>query len=334
MGGVRGLVGTPIVLRRTALASLIANIAIVVTGGAVRLTGSGLGCPTWPSCTDSSYVTTPAMGIYGVIEFTNRMLGIVVGVVALVVVVSAALQTPRRRRVVTLAAWVLAGIPAQAVLGGITVLTDLNPWVVACHFLLSMGVITAAYATWRALDEGDGPAELAVPRQARTLSQVILGVCLAVLAVGTIVTGSGPHAGDEKAHRTGLSPAAVAQVHADLVFLLFGLTVAAWLLMGAVGASVVRRRVAWLIAIIAGQGLIGFVQYFTRLPAALVGAHMLGACLVLVGALNVLWATRTRAVTQPADTQPADTDDSQDATREKPADPDQPTREAMARANR
>ncbi len=122
--------GSPIVLRRISLASLVANIGIVVTGGAVRLTASGLGCPTWPRCTDDSYVNTPEMGINGTIEFGNRLLTFVVGFLALAALISALLQSPRRRSLIRLAALVFLGIPAQAVIGGITVLTDLNPWVV------------------------------------------------------------------------------------------------------------------------------------------------------------------------------------------------------------
>src|SRR3954447_20178643 len=123
-------------LRPLALASLIANVALVVTGAAVRLTGSGLGCPTWPKCTDASYTTTSAMGVHGVIEFGNRLLGIALGLIVLACFVAALLAPrPRRRPVIWLAVAVLFGIPAQAVLGGITVLTDLNPWVVGLHFL-------------------------------------------------------------------------------------------------------------------------------------------------------------------------------------------------------
>ena len=124
------MLGSQVTVARTAFASVIANVGIVVTGGAVRLTGSGLGCPTWPRCTEQSYAATPAMGVNGAIEFGNRLLTFAVGLIALAVLLSALRQRPRRRRLVMLAALVLVGIPAQAVVGGISVLTDLNPWVV------------------------------------------------------------------------------------------------------------------------------------------------------------------------------------------------------------
>jgi cytochrome c oxidase assembly protein subunit 15 len=283
-------------LRGVALASVIANVGIVVTGGAVRLTGSGLGCPTWPRCTDNSYVPTSAMGVHGLIEFTNRSLTGVLSVVVVAGLLAAWLARPRRRRVVRLATVTLLGIPAQIALGGVTVRTHLNPWVVGCHFLLSIGVIAAAYAFWRATREGDGPPRAEVPVPLRTLAAAVLAAVGAVVVVGTVVTGSGPHAGDENARRNGLDPAAVAQVHADLVFLVIGLAVAAWLALLAVRARPAAGRAGWLVAVVLGQGVIGFVQYATGLPAILVGAHLLGACLVWLTALSLWYATRTRAL--------------------------------------
>lgn len=306
--------GTPVAMRRLALASLVANVIIVGTGGAVRLTGSGLGCPTWPRCDGDSYVTTSAMGYHGVIEFTNRTFTGAVGVLALLCLGVALLvadpstrswralrparpvpgEDPSAARI-RWALAVLLGIPAQAVLGGFTVLTHLNPWLVAGHFLLSIAVVAAAYQLWirsrepRAT-EPTGPI-------LRTLAVVIVATTAAVLAVGTVVTGSGPHAGDEHARRTGLDPASVAQLHTDLVMLLIGLSVAAWFAMRATGASSrAVRAAAVLIAIECGQALIGFVQYFTSLPVVLVGAHMIGSCLVWIGALGLLAATRPPTV--------------------------------------
>ncbi|MDG4805158.1 COX15/CtaA family protein [Micromonospora sp. WMMD1120] len=281
-------------LRRLALASIIANVGIVVTGGAVRLTASGLGCPTWPRCTDDSYVTTPEMGVYGVIEFGNRMLTFAVGLIALATVLAVLAHRPRRPGLLGLAVAVFLGIPAQAVIGGITVLTNLNPWVVGLHFLASMAVIAAAYALWRRVTDPDGPAVAVVPTPLRTLARITTAVTVAVLVVGTWVTGSGPHAGDHGAARNGLDPETISQVHADGVFLLVGLSVALILAFRAVHARRATRAAIVLIAVELGQGLIGFVQYFTHLPALLVGAHMLGSCLVLLAALSVQWSTRER----------------------------------------
>jgi cytochrome c oxidase assembly protein subunit 15 len=284
-------------MRRLALASVVANVGIVISGGAVRLTGSGLGCPTWPHCSGSSYVVTSALGGHGLVEFGNRTLTIVLEVIAVLGVLSALWQRPRRRRPLFWAVAVFAGIPAQAVLGGLTVLTDLNPWLVACHFLLSMAVIAAAYTFWVSTKESDGPEVTVVSGPMRTLVVAVLAACAAVLTVGTVVTGSGPHAGDQKAHRTGLDPGAVAQLHADLVFLLVGLTVATWLALRATGApQPAVRAAAVLLGIELAQGVVGYVQYFTHLPALVVALHMAGACGVWVASLGLWFSTRIRDV--------------------------------------
>ncbi|MFC4017708.1 heme A synthase [Micromonospora sp. GCM10011542] len=281
-------------LRRLALASIIANVGIVGTGGAVRLTASGLGCPTWPRCTDASYTATSEMGVHGAIEFGNRMLTFAVGVIALATVLAVLAHRPRRPGLLALAVAVFLGIPAQAVIGGITVLTNLNPWVVGLHFLASMAVIAAAYALWRRVVDPDGAVVPVVPAPLRTLAWITTLVGVAVLVIGTWVTGSGPHAGDQGAARNGLDPESISQVHADGVFLLIGLSVALIFAFRAVGARRATRAAVILVAVELGQGLIGFVQYFTHLPAVLVGAHMLGSCLVLLATLSVQWSTRER----------------------------------------
>jgi len=288
----------PVVLRRLALATLIANVVIVVTGGAVRLTGSGLGCPTWPSCTDASLTPTREYAVHGVIEFTNRQLTFVLSAVVLATLVAAILA----RRQVRLAVLVAASIPAQAVLGGITVLTHLNPWTVAAHFLLSILIIAAAFALWWRLREEPAAAPGGGAAALRTAGWAILALTAAVLAVGTVVTGSGPHAGDKGAtHRIGLDPGAVSQLHADLVMLLIGVSVGLAVLARAAGAPARLQRAGWLlVAVELAQGLIGFVQYFTHVPAVLVGLHMLGACLVWLAALTVLARTLHRPSLSPA----------------------------------
>lgn len=293
MNRLRELIGTPTALCRIALASVIANVGIVITGGAVRLTGSGLGCPTWPRCTEESYTTTPAMGVNGVIEFGNRLLTFAVGLVALLAIVSALLQVHRHWRTVVLSIVVFAGIPAQAVVGGLTVLTNLNPWVVGCHFLVSMGVIAGAYALWRAARADSAPlarpdvTTWTAPAALRTLGGLTVAATAVVLVLGVIVTGSGPHAGDSDARRTGLDPQAVAQLHADGVFLLLGLTVGLLLATRAANAPRTAARAAvTLFAIELAQGLVGFVQYLTGLPVLLVAAHMAGACAVWLASLS------------------------------------------------
>ncbi|WP_433386515.1 COX15/CtaA family protein [Micromonospora sp. KLBMP9576] len=287
-------------LRRLAYANIVANVAIVVTGGAVRLTASGLGCPTWPRCTDESYTTTPEMGVHGVIEFGNRLLTFVLVLIAGATLLAALLHRPRRRSVVLPAIAVVVGIVAQAVIGGITVRTQLHPSIVGIHFVVSMLLLLAAYTLWRRVGEPDAPKVLLVPEPIRTLVRATVATSAAVIVVGVAVTGSGPHAGDADAVRNGLDPQTISQVHADLVFLLLGLSAALWLALRAVGAPAAAVRAAAVLLLVElGQGVVGFVQYFTDLPAVLVGAHMLGSCLVWLATLAVLWSIRERRPVTP-----------------------------------
>jgi cytochrome c oxidase assembly protein subunit 15 len=286
----------PSTVRRLALASVVANSAIVVTGGAVRLTASGLGCPTWPRCTSTTLTPTAESAAHGVIEFGNRLLTFVLTAVVVATLVAVVRQRPRRRSLVVLSTAVLLGIPAQAVLGGITVLTGLNPWTVMAHFLLSMVLIALAVVLHRRTTEGDGAPVPVVREPLRRLAQLLVGVVAVTLAVGTVVTGSGPHSGDPKAGRTGLNPVSVSGVHADVVMLVIGLSVAVWFALRATEApAAVGRAAAVLIAVEAGQAAIGWTQYFTDLPVVLVGMHLAGACLVLIAACRVLLATRERS---------------------------------------
>ena len=287
-------VSRPLV-RRLAFASLLANIGIVLTGGAVRLTGSGLGCPTWPRCTDESWTATSEMGLHGAIEYGNRTLTGVLGVIALAGLLATLALRPRRPVLVWLAAAVLAGIAAQGLIGGIIVWTDLNPSMVGGHFLVSMALIAVAYTLWRRVDEPDGPAQALVPGPLRTLAWLTAGVGVALLTVGTVVTGSGPHAGDPDVPRNGLDSERISQVHADLAFLLLGLAVAGWFALRAVAAPRPAVRAAGLlVAAILAQGTVGLVQYFAGLPELVVWLHLLGSCLVWVAVLHLLHTARVR----------------------------------------
>ncbi len=266
-------------LPRLAWASLGVNILIVVSGGVVRLTGSGLGCPEWPRCTEQSFVPHGALGVHGVIEFGNRLVTFLIAAVAIATFVAA--WRVGRRPVTRLALVLALGVPAQAVLGGVTVLVDLNPWVVAGHLLLSMALIGVAVALVRQVRGGDQPRSVAVPRPMAWLVRLIFVVGWVVLYLGTVVTGSGPHAGDVQAPRNGLDPRAVSQLHVDLVMLLLGLTVAAWLVMRALPApGSARDAVQVLLLVELAQSAVGFVQYFTGLPVLVVAVHLLGAALV------------------------------------------------------
>jgi heme a synthase len=279
-----------------AWASIVANCVLVVTGGVVRLTGSGLGCPTWPRCTDESFTPHGAYNIHSAIEFGNRLLTYVLVAVAIGTFVAA--WQSGRRDLRTLALVMALGIPAQAVIGGITVLTDLNPWIVSLHLLCSLAIIGVAVLF---LQRVAHPAPTVRPRGAVVgLGWATFASAWAVLYVGTVVTGSGPHAGDREAKRNGLDPLQMSQVHADLVFLLVGLTIGLLLAVVATRRSTATRRaIAVLLAVELAQGLIGFVQYFTDLPVVLVGFHMLGAALISAAVTWALIQVREPAVERP-----------------------------------
>lgn len=277
-------------LRPLGWATLAANIGIVVTGGAVRLTASGLGCPTWPRCTEESFTPRGTLSAHSAIEFGNRMLTFVLAAVAIATFVAAWQSGRRDLRAIALVLGL--GIPAQAVIGGITVLTDLNPWVVSFHLLCSLVIIGLAVLFLRRLD-GPAPATASGPRAVLGLAWALFAVGWVVLYVGTVVTGSGPHAGDADAPRNDLDPLQVSQLHADVVFLFVGLAVGLAFALAAVAASEEAvRSVRVLLALLVAQGAIGFVQYFTDLPIVLVGLHMLGAALVSAAMTWVVLAVR------------------------------------------
>ena len=267
--------------------NLVAQVLIVVTGGVVRLTGSGLGCPTWPQCVPGSYtpVVQQAQGWHKDVEFGNRMLTFAVGVAAVAVVVCVTawvLRTGAPRRLLAFAAVPILGVVLQAVVGGITVLTDLAPAAVAAHFLVSMVLVSASTVLLLALTR---PAPAGSDRvEARALAAALAVVAAVVLTLGTLVTGSGPHSGDaEKPSRFGFDPRSVAWVHADAVWLFVGLVLASILVLRLVDAAPRARTWArWLLVVTLLQGAIGYVQYFTGLPEVLVGLHMLGASLLVV----------------------------------------------------
>ncbi len=276
---------------RWAWASLIANATLVLTGGLVRLTGSGLGCPTWPKCTDDSFVPHRALGINGVIEFGNRMLTYVLVAVAIATFLAvwrwAGADRSMRRLVILMG----LGIPFQGVIGGITVLTDLNPWIVSLHLLLSMALVAASVLLVIRVRGGGGEPLDAVQVWLVRTTYVVLWV---VIYIGTIVTGSGPHAGDAEAPRNGLDPAALSQLHADVVFLLIGLTVGCWVALRS-SAPLAARAALIVLVIELAQGLIGFVQYATDLPIALVAAHLVGAAILIAAGTHLLLVASPRA---------------------------------------
>ncbi len=284
-------------LRGWAVASLVANIALIVTGGVVRLTGSGLGCPTWPECTVDSMTPTPAMGIHGVIEFSNRMLFFVLGVIAVctfLVALAQGRRGARRRDLIAMTLVLGLGIPFQGVIGGITVLTKLNPYAVGLLMIFSLALICCAVWLVRR-SFAARPTPVAGVRAA--LPPVTFVAMAVVVWLGTVVTGSGPHAGDASSPRTGLNIATVAHAHAAAVYVTVALTIGCLIALRS-------RAAAYLLIVEVCQAIIGFVQYFNALPAPIVELHLLGAALSVAAAANLLFghrpATEPRTTSAPA----------------------------------
>lgn len=272
---------------RTALFGILLFLqsALVVTGGAVRLTGSGLGCPTWPECTPGSYTPVPHQEegqLHAWIEFGNRLLTFALLLSALSVVLYVLVSGRKDLRL--LAAGQVIGILGQGVLGGITVLTDLHPATVASHLLLSIFLIAGATSLFSRRHKPQ--KKVAAPTKTISiLSRVHIVVAYIVIILGTIVTGSGPHAGDEKAPRFGFDIQTVAWLHADAVIFLMGLTIA--FLVTATLEQKTKKAIYIFLGISLGQGAIGYMQYFTGIPEALVAAHLIGATIFWIAAWRI-----------------------------------------------
>ena len=297
------LAPSPAVMRRIALAGVAASAAIVLTGAAVRLSQSGLGCPDWPECTARSLVAGGDSGdplIHRWIEFGNRLVTTAIFIVSVVVCVAAwrfrdGRSAGRRKDLVWLAAAQPGAICVQAVLGGIVVLTKLNPGWVSVHFLASMALVAATVALYVRCQEPNAPARPLVRREVRLITFGLIAVVALMLTAGTVVTGTGPLAGARSVPRYPLPLAAVTQLHADIGWLLGGLVVA--LVLSLRLGSAPRRATrlgALLVALIIAQGAVGYAQYFSGLPAGLVWVHELGATAIWVTVLLLPYALRDR----------------------------------------
>ena len=265
--------------------------SLIVTGGAVRVTGSGLGCPTWPECTPGSYVPVPGQAegaLHAWIEFGNRLLTFVLLIVALAAVIIAVRLSStslNKMRIRSLAMLQILGIFGQGILGGITVLTDLHPLTVASHFMLSIFLIGGAISLrYEMVGVNSQPATGIT----KLLLPILVWNTLLVLIAGTVVTGSGPHAGDDQAERFNFDARVVSWIHADLVIALLVLTGLLFLITRHSGLNLLHKRVGLFLAISLLQGVIGYVQYFTGLPVVLVALHLLGATLVWVSAWSLI----------------------------------------------
>jgi len=258
--------------------SFVAEVLIIGTGGAVRLTGSGLGCPTWPRCTPDSIVNTPEMGIHGIIEFGNRTLTGLVGILALVVVVLVWRLRRERRSLFVLALIVLGGVVAQALVGGVTVLTGLNPFIVGFHYIASVSLVAVCAAFLVLMNQPAGRRELAVPRWFAGLVHATTGILALTIVFGVLTTGAGPHSGDAAAGRNGFDAEVLEHVHSWPGYALFVLTLVvvglAWRLR-----LPVRRWATALLAVELVQIGVGLYQARNGLPEIAVGTHMVLAAL-------------------------------------------------------
>ncbi len=284
-------------MRPVAIAAVVAQAGIAVTGSIVRVTGSGLGCPTWPECFPGSMVPTPHPEVAALtqwIEFGNRLLTGVVVLVAAACLIAAWGTRPRNARLVRLAWLQPIGVGTQAVVGGFVVRAQLVWWSVGLHFLISAVFVWLAVQLVCAIDDGDGPATPVVPGALRGLVATSSGVLGLLVTAGTLVTAAGPHSGDAKTPRLELGVQVTAQLHADLVFAYLGLLVGLGFALRAVGVSAgLWRRYLTLVVVVLAQGALGSIQYALGVPEALVSLHVLGSMLAVVAA-SALWAGTVR----------------------------------------
>ncbi len=273
-------------MRRLAWTALVLQMVLVVSGAAVRVTGSGLGCPTWPRCTGGSLANTAELGVHGYVEFGNRLLAVVMEAVGILLVVMVRRHAPRLTRLALVQALV---VPLQATIGGILVLSDLNPYVLILHFLTSFPLVYCAAWLLREVLAG---SRVEGPPGSRTLSALLVLSSATVLVVGTLVTGTGPHAGDPDVQRLPFSPLTVTRLHTDAVYVLVGLTLAVVVLMW---AGPLRRWAVLLAALVVGQGALGYWQYFHGVPPFAVGLHVAGATAIFTVAAWIQLTSRRAA---------------------------------------
>ena len=315
---VRGVLApTPRSMRRIALTGVIAFTVIMSTGAAVRLSSSGLGCPDWPQCSTADVVASKNAGqtlLNTWIEFSNRLLNFPLVVIAALVFIAAWRFRPqepggeKRRDLFWFGVAQPAGVVAQAVIGGIVVLTKLAPAAVSVHFLVSASIVAAAVTLYTRCGEGTAPPTAVVRRDLRLLSASLVAVTAVMLAAGTVVTGTGPLAGNAAAPRYKLPLEGVTQLHADIGWLMTGLAVALVLGLRVSGAPPAAMRAAWImIGALGLQGVVGYVQYFNHLPAGLVWFHVTGAVLVWIAVLRLFFSLRDRGPVNAVRTGPAAT---------------------------
>jgi cytochrome c oxidase assembly protein subunit 15 len=329
---------SPATLRSAAVASLAASVLIVLTGAAVRLTGSGLGCPDWPSC--NGHRLTAELSYHPVIEFGNRLVTVLFVVVVAATLLAALRRRPYRRDLTALAGALVGGVLAQAVLGGLVVYTKLNPYLVMVHFLASLAVVVAAvvllHRSSRDYRPGSGTPLVAPPL--RLLARATGALLAVVLAAGTAATGAGPHAGGSQgqlvAKRLPVTLRDMAELHSSLALLLIGAVAALAVALHAVAVPErVRRATRMLTIVLFAQGAVGYTQYFTHLPALLVELHVAGATVLTVAATQFLLTLTHHPAETPAGTGSSGFSDG-DATGPRAAPPPSPPSSASAGGRR
>ena len=287
---------SPAAVRKVALAAVVCYALLMVTGGAVRLTGSGLGCPDWPSC--YHHRLTAQLSFNPMVEFLNRLVTVAVTVVSGLAFVAALARSPRRRDLLWLSGGLVGGVAGQIVLGGIVVLTKLNPYLVACHFLLTIAVLADAIVLFHRAGLGDAPEEQSsvqlVGTELKWLGCILVGVLGVVTSIGTVVTGSGPHAGapqtlSDPIKRIPIAFRDIAVLHSDAALFLIGITLASLFAFHVARAPTnVQRRIRWLFELMVLQGTLGYTQYFLHDAAAVVEVHIAGATMLWVAGVGFL----------------------------------------------
>jgi heme a synthase len=284
---------SPEAYQRITLFALLALCVIIVTGGAVRLTGSGLGCTDWPTC-EGGQVVAP-LEYHAWVEFGNRLFTGLVSIAVILAVLGSLVREPRRPDLTALSWGLVAGVLAQILLGALVVKTELVPAAVSAHFLVSMALVWNAVLLNVRAGEGNGPPQPTVAPIVRRLSRVVLGLLVVVLFIGTLVTGSGPHSGDPgEVERLSFEIRDIARLHSVAVWMLVAASIAAVVAAVRTGAPVAVRR--WGVAVLVcelAQGAIGYLQYFNGVPVRLVAAHITGAVVLWVVALRFALAQRT-----------------------------------------
>lgn len=281
-------------VRIAAWATLVVQTMIVVTGGAVRLTASGLGCPTWPRCTEDSFVSTPEMGIHGLIEFGNRLLTFVLVIVAIVTFLLIVRMRKKRRDLFWLAIFIGLGIPVQAVIGGITVLTQLDPYVVGLHFVVSIVLVVLSTMFVFRVYRGNAPRTWSASPFVVTVVWLMAVFQAITIIFGILTTGSGPHAGDINARRNGLDSELLQHLHSYPAYIALGLSILALFVAVSLKLTALRKALIALLALNTVQIIVGIAQSRMGLPELLVGIHMLLACLVSAAVTLVLLNLRKK----------------------------------------